>query len=282
LDGVVSPQLLAGLIYFGSGLGAALMDIITPRNVIDKGTPLIKTDTPWMVGTIVFGGIVGPILLLRGLTQVPASNASLLLNTEVIMTILFAWIVFHEQLNPRFGLGTCAVLIGSILIYWNGVQAITSIVGSLAIVGTCFCWALDNNLMRVISHRNPFQITSIRGFVGGSVNILVGLWLAGSWTTLGVLSGLVIGIFCFGFSNVLWVMALRHLGSARAGTYYSSAPFIGAVVSVLLLHEPVTIFLAVASLFMAIGVLLLATERGHKQPSEQQDAGNASAMSKGG
>jgi drug/metabolite transporter (DMT)-like permease len=148
-----------------------------------------------------------------------------------------------------------------VLISWHGFDAIADITGSLAIVGACFCWGLDNNFIRKISDRNPFQVACIRGLVAGTVNLSLGLWLLSNWPMLWLFVGLMIGIVSYGFSGVFWVLALRYLGSARAGAYFSSAPFIGAIASLILLREQITTYFVVASFAMAIGVWLLSTEK---------------------
>ena len=261
LVGGASPLVLGGLFYFGSGLCTALLAIGIPKTLIPNESSIARMDAPWLLCTAVFGGIVAPVLLLIGLPQIPASNASLLLNFEMVFTILLAWIVFHEKLNRRFGVGAFAVLIGSMFISWNGVQAIKDLSSSLFIVAATFSWGIDNNLVRKISHRNPLQITGLRGLLAGGFNLLLGLWLTSNLSTWVVLGGLLVGAFCFGVTNVFWLLALRHLGSARAGSFASLSPFIGAIISVLLLREAVTLFLLAASLSMAIGVMLLVTER---------------------
>jgi len=228
--------------------------------MISKEQPLTINDFRWMIGGIFFGGIFAPVLLLIGLQSLPASSTSLLLNFESVFTILVAWIAFHEQINRRFATGAFAILIGSALVSWNGFGAVSDIRGSLLIVIACLCWGFENNFLRKISHRNPFQIAGIRGFLAGGANLLFSLLLPGNWSVEWVVAGLLIGIFCYGFSNVLWVFGLRYLGSARAGAYFSSAPFIGAFASVLFLHEPVTTFLLAASVAMGLGVWILGSE----------------------
>jgi drug/metabolite transporter (DMT)-like permease len=272
LLGVISSQLLAGLLYFGSGLGTPLLAIMTPKNIISKESSLTRTDTPWMLGTIVSGGVLAPLLLLNGLQHVSASSASLLLNLEGLFTVLLAWLVFQEQIDHRFTFGAAAILLGSVLISWHGFEAIVDITGSLAIVGACFCWGLDNNFIRKISHRNPSQVACIRGLVPGTVNLSLGLWLLSNWPMLWLFAGLMIGIVSYGFSGVFWVLALRYLGSARAGAYFSSAPFIGAIVSLTLLREQITTYFVVASFAMAIGVWLLSTEKADQlKPVEKKN-----------
>jgi len=257
LVGMISFQLLAGLLYFGSGLGATFLGLLTPKTMISGEGQLTRDDGPWMLGSVVFGGILAPLLLLIGLQKLPASNTSLLLNFEAVFTILVAWVVFGEQVDRKFATGAFAILVGSVLITWNGFGVISDIRASLLIVVACLCWGFENSFLRKISRRNPFQVVSIRGFLGGTANLLFSLFFPGNWTTQSILAGLLLGIFCYGFSNVFWVLGLRYLGSARAGAYFSSAPFIGAVVSVVLLREPVTIFLLAAAFAMGLGVCIL-------------------------
>lgn len=76
LLGGVNPWLLAGLLYCGSGLGLSLVRVIrhSPRVLLARG------DLLPLAGAIVFGGVLGPVLLMLGLSTMPASGASLLLN----------------------------------------------------------------------------------------------------------------------------------------------------------------------------------------------------------
>jgi drug/metabolite transporter (DMT)-like permease len=269
LAGTISFQLLAGLLYFGSGLGAAILGLLTPKTIISSEGRLTREDAPWMLCCVVFGGILAPLLLIIGLQTLPASNTSLLLNFEAVFTILVAWIVFREQIDRKFAMGAFAILVGSALITWNGFAAILDIRASVLIVVACLCWGFENNFIRRISRRNPFEVAGIRGFLGGAANLLFSLLFPGNWTTSAIFVGLLIGIFCYGFSNVFWVLGLRYLGSARAGAYFSSAPFIGAVVAVVLLHEPVTVFLLAATFAMGLGVWILWSQTAYH---DQQDS----------
>jgi len=226
-----------------------------------RETSLKKEDAPWLLGDITFGAILALPLVLAGLKSIPASDASLLLNFEGVFTILIAWAVFHERLSQKFGMGAFAIIMGSLLIAWNGLESLSNLTGALAVVVGCLFWGLDNNFIRRISVRNPFQVAGVRGLAAGIVDIVLSLVYSDTWTIQCVLVGLMIGIFSYGFSIVLFVLALRYLGGARVGAYASSAPFMGAMFSILLLHEPVTIFLVAASLAMGVGVLVLATEQ---------------------
>jgi drug/metabolite transporter (DMT)-like permease len=261
LVGTLSPLLLAGLLYFGSGLGAGLLAVTTPKGMTRNETSLTRADIPWVLGTIGFGGVLGPLLYLYGLQRLWASDASLLLNLEAIFTILLACIVFSERINRRFAFGACAIVLGSVIISLKGIQAAYDLVGTLAIIGACFCWGFDNNFIRKIAHRSPFQVAGIKGLVAGVIDLLIALPFVLGSPMLAIVGALVVGVFSYGFCNVFWSLGLRYLGSARAGAYYSSAPFIGAIISVVLLHEGVTVYLVAASLAMAVGVWLAWTEK---------------------
>jgi len=261
LVGTISPLLLAGLFYLGSAIGAAILGLVAPKTMNLRETSLKREDAPWMLGAITFGAILAPPLVLTGLRSIPASDASLLLNFEGVFTILVAWIIFHEHLSEKFAIGASAIITGSILITWNGLQLLSNLAGALAVIVGCLFWGFENNFIRKISVRNPFQVAGVRGLVAGIVNILLSLLYSHTWAIQWILAGLIIGIFSYGFSIVLFVLALRYLGGARTGAYISSAPFMGVLFSILLLHDPVTIFLAAASLAMGLGVLVLATER---------------------
>jgi len=258
----VSPQVLAGLFYMGSGVGLASLTHLPRRGAVLKEAPLTRRDVPWLSGAVVFGGVLAPVLLLTGLQQTPASNASLLLNLESVFTVALAWIAFHENIGRRFTMSLGTILIGSVLISWQGVSLGSSIVGPVAVVVACLCWAVDNNLTQKVSTGNPIQIAAIKGLVAGSVNLLLGVWLGSAWpNTFFLATALVVGFFSYGLSLVLFVLSLRTLGTARTGAYYSTAPFIGAILALLVWREPITPIFAAASGAMAAGVLLLMTER---------------------
>jgi len=137
LVGTISPLLLAGLFYLGSALGAAILGLVAPKTMNFRETSLKKEDAPWMLGAITFGAILAPPLVLTGLRSIPASNASLLLNFEGVFTILVAWIIFHEHLSEKFAIGAFAIIVGSMLITWNGLESLSNLTGALAVIVGC-------------------------------------------------------------------------------------------------------------------------------------------------
>lgn len=257
-----SPQVLAGLLYLGSGVGLGSLWLWRRQPAAKAEAALSRGDLPWLLGAICFGGLLGPLLLLVGLSHTPASAASLFLNLEGVLTALLAWIGFRENVDRRIALGMAAIVAGGALLAWQGRLEWGGFLGPIAIAGACLCWAIDNNLTQKISGSDPVQIAALKGATAGTVNLAVGLYVAGSLPTLPMIGeSMVLGFLGYGLSLVLFVQALRNLGTARTGAYFSTAPFVGAILAVLLWHEPVTPTLLVAGGLMASGVCLHLMER---------------------
>ncbi len=190
-----------------------------------------------------------------------ASAASLLLTLEGVATALLAWFVFHENFDRRILAGMICIIAGALVLSWPGTPTLAGMLGPLMIVGACVAWGLDNNFTRKVSLADPLQIVELKGLVAGPVNLLLGLWSGGvipDVTPL-VLAGCV-GFLGYGVSIAHFVLALRNLGTARTGAYFSTAPFLGAIVAVIFLHEPLTAQVIAAGVLMAIGVWLHLTE----------------------
>jgi len=260
----VGPWLLAGLLYLGSGIGLTIVRLIRGA----KGDALTLSDWPWMIGAVITGGIVGPIFLMWGLAGTVASTASLLLNAEGVFTALLAWYVFRENFDRRIALGMAAIVAGAAILSWSGTLQVSSPWPPLAILGACLCWGIDNNLTRKVSLSDPFQIAAIKGLVAGATNVTLALSMGMTIPSLDIIAtSILVGFLGYGVSLALFVMALRELGAARAGAYFSTAPFVGAILAVPLLGDPVSLPLLFAGGLMAIGVWFHITERhahGHR------------------
>jgi len=258
-----SPQLLAGLLYLGSGIGLGLL-WLRRRGLVEgeREAPLARRDLPWLMAAIGFGGVLGPLLLMIGLTHTPASGASLLLNLEAVFTALLAWFVFRENFDRRIALGMLAIVFAGGLLSWQGELSWGGLIGPLAVAGACFCWAVDNNLTQKLSAGDPVQITTLKGLAAGTANTTVALVLGASLPALPrILGALLLGFLSYGVSLVLFVLALRRLGTARTGAYFSTAPFVGALLSLVIFREKPTALLIAAAALMAVGVWLHFTER---------------------
>ena len=255
-DGI-EPRLLAGLLYLGSGIGLA--GIVAAWRVLglrSQEAPLRWPDAPRLAGVIVTGGIAGPLLLMWGLAHTDAASASLLLNVEGVATLCIAWLVFRENADGRIILGAFAILAGAALVSWGGEIGRFNL-GAVAILGACVAWAADNNLTRGLSGRNPVEIAAWKGVCAGIFNVFLAVSFGDHLPAVGmVVAAGALGVVSYGASLVLFVLALRHLGVARTGAYYSTAPFIGALVAIILFNEPFTLRLAISGALMGSGVLL--------------------------
>jgi drug/metabolite transporter (DMT)-like permease len=261
----IDPAILAGLFYCGAGVGAFFLRRFARALIAPRGSaevPLVSRDWPWLAGAVVAGGIVGPLLLMLGLTRTDASTASLLLTLEGAVTALLAWFVFRENFDRRIVAGMVCIVAGALVLSWTGKPTLAGIFGPLAITGACVAWGLDNNFTRKVSLADPLQIVELKGLIAGPVNLFLGVWSGGAVPDLTQLAAAAfVGFLGYGVSIALFVLALRNLGTARTGAYFSTAPFLGAIVSVTFLHEPVTAQLAAAGILMAIGVWLHLTEQ---------------------
>ena len=257
LLGASSPWLTAGLLYLGSGLGLCAYRWVSRAPSVH----LTRPDMIWLGGAVLTGGIAAPVLLLYGLSGMPASGASLLLNAEGVLTALLAWFVFRENVDRRVALGMLLIVAGAVVLSWPGKASFGATRPALAVVGACLGWAVDNNLTRKVALADATFVAMTKGLVAGTVNALLALSLgAGLPRPAVVLGAGVVGLFGYGVSLTLFVVALRHLGAARTGAYFATAPFVGAVLALPLLGESLTLQAAGAALLMGWGVYLHLTE----------------------
>lgn len=268
----IPPQLLAGIYYLGSGVGLGLLKIFERLSGRDSEAspeaPLRRRNLPRLAAAVMLGGMLAPALLMLGLKSNSASSASLLLNLEGVSTLLLAWMVFHEHVDRWLVLGALAIIGGAILLSWGGGLRLDA--GSLLIAAACLCWGIDNNLTRSLSGADPAQIALIKGLVAGGTNVALALSQnerAPLWT---LAAGSAIGFVAYGISLVLFVRALRYLGAARTSAYFSTAPFVGAVIAVPMFMEPVTPRLLGAALLMAIGLYLHLRESHEHSHSHEE------------
>jgi drug/metabolite transporter (DMT)-like permease len=254
-----SPLLLAALLYLGSGIGLLVLRRIRRA----PAARLAAGEWKWLVGAVVCGGAVGPVLLMAGLSAMPASGAALLLNAEGVFTALLAWFAFKENFDRRIALGMFAILTGAVVLSWpaNNMIDLSGLRPTLAVLGACLAWGIDNNLTRKVSLTDASWIAAVKGLSAGIVNL--GLATAVGETLpapLVVAGAMVVGFLAHGVSLALFVVGLRQLGTARTGAYFSVAPFVGAGLA-LIGGEPITLRLVAAGLLMGLGIWLHLTER---------------------
>jgi len=294
----VPPLLLGGLLYLGAGLGLLLYRLLRDRGWRHPG--LHGHDWGWLGAAIAIGGVIGTATLMFGLQLSSAASASLLLNLEAVFTALLAWLVFREHASRRVVTGMLAIVAGGLLLAWptdpatSATSAATAALtgtgaallapsawaaasaawlGPLLVALACLCWAIDNNLTRKVAAADAVFIAGSRGLVAGLVSSGAALALGAAWPTTGpALAAMLVGLLGYGVSLVLFVLALRGLGTARASAYFATAPFIGVALSLLLLGEATTWLFWLAGLLMAVGVWLHLGERhAHLHQHEAQE-----------
>jgi drug/metabolite transporter (DMT)-like permease len=276
LTSEVAPLLLGGLLYLGSGIGLGVARLVRDRGW--KSSGLSSHEWSWLLGAILFGGVLGPVALMVGLRSTTGSAASLLLNLESVLTALLAWIVFKENAGRRVVLGMAAIVAGGVVLSWptDGSGSSTPL-GLLAVVTACLCWAIDNNLTRKVSASDAMFVAGAKGLIAGAVNCAAAhsAGIAAPATTM-LLAAMLVGLFGYGISLVLFVLALRGLGAARTGAYFAIAPFLGAAVALALLGERTSSTFWVACGLMAFGVWLHLTEQHeHEHTHEPLEHGHA-------
>jgi len=257
----ISPLLLAGLLYAGSGVGLSIL-LVARAMGLGRGNIIWPrgADLAWLLGATVFGGAIGPYLLMYGLQIADSASASLILNLEGVFTALVAWFAFKENFDRRIAAGMALIVVGGLVLSMGPALRAGGIVGPLAIAGACLAWAIDNNVTRKFSINDAMLVACIKGLIAGPASIVLALQY-GAHMPAGplLLRAGLLGFVGYGLSLTLFVLALRNLGTARTSAYFSLAPFIGAALAVAL-GAPLTGTLVFAGLFMGAGVWLHLTE----------------------
>ncbi len=261
LVGGTSPLLLSGLLYTGSGIGLGILLAI--RAVMSGGANIARprgAEILWLLGAVLFGGAIGPYLLMYGLQLTDSASSSLILNLEGVFTALLAWFVFKENFDRRIAAGMALIVGGGAVLSTGTALRAGNFLGPLAIAGACLAWAIDNNLTRKVSINDAVLIACVKGLIAGPFSAALALGYGAQLPDVKLmLQAGLLGFAGYGLSLTLFVLALRNLGTARTGAYFSLAPFIGAAVAVAL-GAPLTITLVVAGVLMAAGVWMHLTE----------------------
>lgn len=260
LLGEVDPVLLAGLLYLGSGTGLLMFKAFRRLSGLRGGEPLARKDTPWLAGAVLAGGVAAPIVLMLGLRSTPAATASLLLNFECVATTLLAGFLFQEYIGKRIWLAIGLVTLASAILTFNGTQFGLSL-GALGILLACVLWGLDNNLTRNISSKDPLSIGIVKGLVAGAFSFSLAMLLGAPLPGLPlIVVTMLIGSLSYGLSIALFIVAMRHIGAARASAWLGTAPFAGVVISFLMFRSFPGVTFLISLPLMILGALLLFGE----------------------
>ncbi|MFA5872344.1 MAG: EamA family transporter [Anaerolineales bacterium] len=262
LLGETSPVLLAALLYLGSGFGLLCVKLME-KTVHDeqKEARLARSDWPWLVGAILAGGVIAPIMLMISLRHAPAATASLLLNFEGVATTLIAAIVFKEAIGRHAWWAIGLITLASILLSTDFTNQWGFSLSALGILAACVMWGVDNNLTRNISAKDPLVIVTVKGLGAGLVSLIIAVALGNTFPSPGVtLLALLLGSLSYGLSIFLFVHAMRGLGAGRTSALFGTAPLAGILLSFLIFREIPGIFFFIALLVIASGAYILLME----------------------
>lgn len=257
----VAPTMVAAFLYLGAGIGMGTMMLIRSGRHRTSEERLHKSDISYASAMIILD-IAAPILLMYGLKTCTASNTSLLNNFEIVATALIALLFFGEKVKRKLWMAILLVTIASILLSLEDgsmTEALTFSRGSLLVLGATICWGLENNCTRQIADRDPMEIVTVKGFGSGLGALLIAIFVGDEFPSFqNTVIILLLGYVAYGLSIYFYTYAQRIIGAAKTSTYYALAPFIGALLSILILGEPVTLTFIMASVIMAVGCWIAA------------------------
>lgn len=257
----VAPTMVAAFLYLGAGFGMGAMMLVRSGKHRTTEERLHRRDIPYTVAMIVLD-IAAPILMMYGLKTCSASNTSLLNNFEIVATALIALLFFGEKVRRKLWIAISLVTIASILLSLESgsmTEALTFSRGSLLVLGATICWGLENNCTRQIADRDPMEIVTVKGFGSGLGALIIAICIGSEFPTFQhIVFILLLGYVAYGLSIYFYTYAQRTIGAAKTSTYYALAPFIGALLSILILGEPITRTFIIATAIMTVGCWIAA------------------------
>ncbi|HHX08072.1 MAG TPA: DMT family transporter [Chloroflexi bacterium] len=255
----IEPTFMAALLYLGAGIGISIIFLFR-KQIDDQEEQLSRKELPYVIGMILLD-VAAPIFLMIGLTSATSANASLLNNFEIVATSLIALFIFKELISPRLWIAILLITFSSMLLSFEDMSSLTFSLGSVFVLAAALCWGFENNLTRKISSKNTFQIVMLKGIFSGLGSLLIALFLGERFPQLQyVLLAMLLGFVAYGLSIFLYVRAQKDLGAAKTSAYYAVAPFIGALLSFLILKEAITDYFLVAFLIMTVGSVLVVID----------------------
>jgi len=267
----VNPTVIAGMIYFVAGIFLFVVHlspfcpkILARLDSVGTEAKIAKKDFKVLAFVIVCGSVVAPLLLLNGISQTTAINASLLLNAESLFTVAIAFVFLNERCAKKEYIGILLLLVGVVFVTTNGafgeLSLSENVLGNLLIVAACFFWGIDNNLSKFLSRkRDIIMVTGLKCLIGGLVLLGISFFLGFSFTIplVSIPYILFVGAFSIAFSILFFLFALRKIGSMRTGVIFSLSSLFGAALAFVVLRESFTVVQLVAGLVMILGIYVL-------------------------
>ncbi len=255
----IAPTYMAAFLYLGAGIGVGIMYLFHYKHE-SPAERLEKKDVSYTLAMVLLD-IIAPILLMLGVQLGTSANASLLGNFEITATTLIALLIFKEKASPKLWTAIGFITISSIILSFSGTDSFKFSVGSLFVLGATACWGLENNCTRSISNKSTYQIVFIKGFGSGTGSLIVAVILGEKLPNIKyIMPAVILGFIAYGLSIFTYIRAQKILGAAKTSAYYALAPFIGAFLSFILLHETLTAAYVIALIVMIIGTLFVVSD----------------------
>lgn len=256
----IGPTMMAALLYLGAGIGVGILFLMN-RGKICHEELLGRKDLPYTIGMIVLD-IIAPIFLMFGLLHTTSANASLLNNFEIVATSIIALVVFKEAISKRLWITILLVTLSSMILSFEDMSSLKFSWGSGLVLLAALCWGLENNCTRKISDKNTFQIVMLKGIFSGLGSLVIALLTGESIPFVSLIAvTLLLGFVAYGLSIFFYIKAQSVLGAAKTSSYYAVAPFVGAFLSFVFLHEQLTAQYVVALVIMLLGYAVSTTEK---------------------
>ncbi len=256
----IAPTMLASFLYFGAGIGITILYLLVPKRVKQEETRLGRKDLRYVIGMILLD-IAAPIFLMLGLSTATAANVSLLNNFEIVATSVIALIVFKEAISKRLWIAITLITMSSVLLSFKDLSSLQFSFGSVFVVLACICWGFENNCTRKISGKSTYEIVILKGLFSGFGSLVVAFVVGEKFPApIWLLFALLLGFVAYGLSIFAYIRAQKELGAAKTSAYYAVAPFIGAVLSLGVLQEPLTAAFVAALLIMLVGTVLVVLD----------------------
>lgn len=253
--------IMAAFLYLGAGIGLMIYGGIEKlAKTGRKQERLTKQELPYTVAMVILD-IIAPILLMFGIARTNSANVSLLNNFEIVATSVIALMIFKEVISTKLWLAIVMVTIASVVLSFEGIDALTLNAGSLFVLGACICWGFENNCTKMISNKSSTEIVIIKGCFSGMGSFIIALLLGEQIPEIKwIAATLLLGFVAYGLSIKFYIMAQQYLGAAKTSAYYSIAPFLGVAFSMVLLGERPTIRFYIAMAIMAAGTAMMVKD----------------------
>ena len=243
---------LAGLLYLGAAL--AMLPYIFRKDNSLKSLFQLGSRAK-ITGIIFFGGFAGPLLLLAGLKTANAASVSIWLNMELVATAILGVLIFKDALDRNTWIGVILTIVAGIIASFG--EGSSGIISGLLITAACICWGVDNHLTALTDGASPQTVTFVKGIVAGSVNLTIGCLIASQSMALGnIVPAIIVGIFAYGISIVLYVTSAQNIGATRSQILFSTAPIWGVLLAYLFNHEPFQWVHIISIALLALAVII--------------------------